>query len=207
MESAKLTLSKKELRLVSNGDWILTKNEIMRKTRDMMGRVHRSQQASFQHKFIDFPEELLQIHGKISRGENCRGLPYLMLDYPRHFERENIFAIRHFFWWGRIISTTLHLSGAWQDYFSDDLKASANFLGSKGYLIYLGDDEWDHDMTGTPYKFINEGLPAEYQDRIDRGKFVKIGKWQSVDQLNGATAFWEEQFADILTALTQFPSR
>jgi hypothetical protein len=33
MESAKLTLSKKELKLVSDGDWILTKNEIIRETR------------------------------------------------------------------------------------------------------------------------------------------------------------------------------
>ena len=38
--------------------------------------------------------------GKISRGENYRGLPYLILDYPAYFSQKDIFAFRTMFWWG-----------------------------------------------------------------------------------------------------------
>ncbi len=39
-----------------------------------------------------------------------------MLDYPRAFGRDSIFACRTFFWWGRFFSLTLHLAGrSWNE--------------------------------------------------------------------------------------------
>ena len=51
---------------------------------------------------------------KISKGENYKGLPWLVLDYPRYFNKEDIFAIRTLFWWGNFFSITLHISGKYK---------------------------------------------------------------------------------------------
>ena len=40
------------------------------------------------------PAEMLFHSPKISKGENYKGLPYVMLDYPRCFGKTDIFAIR-----------------------------------------------------------------------------------------------------------------
>ena len=55
---------------------------------------------------------IVQSTPKIAKGENYLQLPYVLLDYPRCFDKENIFAIRTMFWWGNFFSITLHLSGS-----------------------------------------------------------------------------------------------
>lgn len=49
--------------------------------------------------------------GKISKGENLLGLPYLILDYPRFKQGEELLLFRTMFWWGKYFSVTLHLQG------------------------------------------------------------------------------------------------
>ena len=60
---------------------------------------------------FNLPEEVLIQSPKISRGENYNGLPYVMLDYPRCFGKEDVFAMRTMFWWGNFFSITWHLKG------------------------------------------------------------------------------------------------
>ena len=83
MSYAKVTLSPKELELVNNADWILTKNHIIGKVYDLFGELanHYRQEfttyKSFQH------EVAFDIPPKISKGEQYEQLPYVMLDFPK----------------------------------------------------------------------------------------------------------------------------
>jgi hypothetical protein len=108
-EKTKVTLSAGELAIASDRDIILTKRKVMESA---------SQLFSGQIPFISnaFPqqvkEELLGIvHPKISKGENYKGFPYVIMDYPALFSKDNVFALRTMFWWGNFFSITLHLSG------------------------------------------------------------------------------------------------
>jgi hypothetical protein len=49
--------------------------------------------------------------GKISRGENLDGLPWINSDAPGIFKKQDVFALRFLFWWGHHYSITLHLGG------------------------------------------------------------------------------------------------
>ena len=53
------------------------------------------------------------VEPKISKGEKYKGLPWVMLDYPRIFGKEDIMAIGTRFWWGHYFSVTLHLKGGY----------------------------------------------------------------------------------------------
>src|SRR6187549_876336 len=105
MQKVKLVLSEEELRIVSDPGIILTKNAIITKVYDLFG-ILAGEQIQFQ-----YPGEAGAIPPKISRGENYKGLPYVVLDYPRLFTSEHVFAIRTHFWWGNYFSVTLHLKG------------------------------------------------------------------------------------------------
>ena len=69
---------------------------------------------------------------KISKGENYRGLPYVMLDYPRLFGREEVLAIRTFFWWGHGFSVTLHLKGGYRERISAGIATTLGGIGGGG---------------------------------------------------------------------------
>ena len=111
MEKTKIALSAKELELVCNKEWILTKHAIVQKVITLFGRALEDMQQQVEQRIHGLPAAVNGQSPKISKGENFQSLPYVMLDYPRYFHKENTLAIRTFFWWGNFFSVTLHLSG------------------------------------------------------------------------------------------------
>jgi hypothetical protein len=114
MNAAKVQLSSAEMTLVCDPAWILTKNAIMTKVVALL--------AALSERYVEVYAPLTGEGGlpptqppKISKGENYRGLPYVMLDYPRIFGKEDVFAIRTMFWWGHYFSVTLHLKGIYKE--------------------------------------------------------------------------------------------
>src|SRR6476619_3541717 len=105
---AKIQLSPAEQRLITNAEILLTKNRVLEKMWQLLSEMQQEMQQSA--PTFSKPH-IFQMTPKISRGENYLGLPYLILDYPRVFDRENIFVIRSFFWWGNFFSSTLQQSG------------------------------------------------------------------------------------------------
>jgi hypothetical protein len=103
----KIRLSAEEKQLVRTDRFILTKNRIIRKTMLLFGQLKEEYDQLLEG--VELPEGTAS--AKISRGENYEGLPWIMLDHPRYFRKEDILAIRSFFWWGNFFSITLHLAG------------------------------------------------------------------------------------------------
>src|SRR6478672_2018750 len=104
----KIQLSDVEMDLVNNTGWILTKHDIIKKVYVLFGELSESMHkelASFE-KYL--PAEVFLKSAKITRGENYKMLPYVILDYPAFFDRDHIFAVRTMFWWGNFFSITLH---------------------------------------------------------------------------------------------------
>ncbi|HRO70241.1 MAG TPA: hypothetical protein PK951_07675, partial [Chitinophagaceae bacterium] len=85
MDATKIRLSPEEEMLVFRGDWILTKNRVMQKAMQLLGDVQLEQKDLLTTYASKLPQEIMQSTPKISRGENYKGLPWLMLDYPRLF--------------------------------------------------------------------------------------------------------------------------
>ena len=135
MESANLQLSPEEMRLVTEPGWILTKNSIIRKTVELFAALSEEYR-----QMLSSP-----VSPKISKGENYQGLPYVMLDYPLLFGREDVLAIRTFFWWGHAFSVTLHLKGEHLQQYLPGLRRRWMQLAEAGFHVGVSDDEWRHD--------------------------------------------------------------
>ena len=135
MSKAKIRLSKQELQLVTNADWILTKNGIIKKVQSLFGSLEQEMTTCLKDHAGQLPHEVINIHSKISKGENYEGLPYLILDCPRYFKGENIFAIRTMFWWGNFFSITLQLSGVYKNKFEKKIIEAFNELKKEKFFL------------------------------------------------------------------------
>ncbi|HXL58576.1 MAG TPA: hypothetical protein VN958_20075, partial [Chitinophagaceae bacterium] len=111
MANANVKLSKTELMLVCDEQFILTKNNIINKVYQLFGALSDHFFIGIKNTGNIFPLEVLTSYPKIYKGEQYKGLPYVMLDYPRYFVKDDAFAIRCLFWWGNFFSITLHLAG------------------------------------------------------------------------------------------------
>ena len=99
MSEAKIRLSQKEMEMVIDPEWILTKNHILKKANHLLANLLAKQQEYVKKYEPKLPSEVLQSPPKISKGENYKGLPYVVLDYPKNFSASGILAIRTMFWW------------------------------------------------------------------------------------------------------------
>jgi len=128
-------------------------------------------EASPVHRDFRFPEGTDYQTGKILRGENYKGLPYVILDFPRLFQSENIFAFRTIFWWGNYFSFTLHLKGKPLMRYRDVLIKNLPLRGT-GILLYTGADEWEHDVSVPEYV----SLSNQSSEVLRRMEFIKLSK-------------------------------
>ena len=83
--------------MVRNSQWLLTKNIIMQKAYLLFGEAAAGLQALLAEDSAHASTYILP-SPKIAKGENYLGLPYVILDYPRIFGKEDVFAFRTMFW-------------------------------------------------------------------------------------------------------------
>lgn len=200
-ENAKITLSAKELELVCNGDWILTKNNIISKVYQMFGELAHGMQTLIGVEGASLPEEAKLGKPKISRGENYRGLPYVMLDYPRHFTKESTLAVRTMFWWGNFFSISLQVSGNPAERMMARLTAAFPYLQKLDYWLCINADPWEHHFEADNYVPVMHFTQHEFDTRVTTAKFIKVAKKIPLDQWEGATKFLEECFAEMVSLL------
>jgi hypothetical protein len=138
-EKAKVSLSAFELQLVTDESFILTKNSIIQKVYELFGSLSNDYRSYLQH----VPESPAP---KISKGENYKGMPYVMLDYPRIFSNNDVLAIRSLFWWGKYFSCTLQLKGIYRERYEQNIIHALQQESFKDFFVSDGVDEWNHDV-------------------------------------------------------------
>lgn len=198
---AKITLSPKELELVCNTDWILTKHAIIQKVYRLFGELLPHLGAVLQARSNTLPPEVFLHTPKIAKGENYQLLPYVVLDYPRYFTKEEVFAIRHFFWWGNFFSISLQLSGKFRQRFAPVLQHKFELLQRGGYWLCIAEDPWQHHFDDSNFRLIKSMRPEEFADMLTRKAFVKIAKKISLQQWEEIPVFIAETFEELTELL------
>ena len=193
-ESAKVSLSAFEQQLVTDANWILTKNRIIEKVFLLFGNLseHYKQEPLLQQ----LPPEVLSLSPKIARGENYEGLPYVMLDYPRCFGKKDCFAIRTFFWWGNFFSITLQLKGKYFDLYADTIQINMKRPGYDDFWINVNDEEWQHH-------FRNDNMMriTEQQQNISDKKILKLAVQCKLEEWDNAETKLSSSFQRLLELL------
>lgn len=174
MQQTKIQLLPAEMELVSSPEIILTKNAILQKIKLFFEGLQQKQFDIIKDYASQLPGEILKIPPKISRGENYKGLPWLVLDNPRFFQHNNIFAIRTMFWWGNFFSISLHLSGNNKEIFKEILIKNIESLKENNFYICNGNDEWEHDLDPQSYKPLSSINNDEFNKISSANNFLKL---------------------------------
>jgi len=202
MNTAKIRLSPEEMELVRKADWILTKNAILKKTKWLLEILQEEQQHYLQSSMLQLPEEVLQPPPKISKGENYKGLPYLILDHPRFFRHENIFAIRTMFWWGNYFSITLHLAGEHKKKYSAKIISSYDLLCKRGFYCCVNSDPWEHHFETTNYIQVKGIGKPGFENIVRERSFIKLAQQVPIQQWDTLSVVLYDHFREIILLLT-----
>jgi hypothetical protein len=187
-DKTKIMLSEQEQQVVNDSSWILTKQAVIQKVYYLFNEQVNIIGKIFSGIQLNYPGKTVSVIPKISKGENYQGLPYVMLDYPSVFDKENIFALRTMFWWGNYFSITLQLSGHYKQIFS-----SETFIDSlqsiEGLYICIHSDPWQHHFESSNYISCSQLNKRAIEDLFNQKNFVKIAlkydlkQWNNIDNL------------------------
>jgi hypothetical protein len=201
MNGTKIRLSEKEMELLTNSDWILTKNGILNKAIKLLESIRDRQELILESVKDQLPSILQQASSKISKGENYKGLPYLVLDHPRHFEKHNFFAIRTMLWWGNFFSITLHLSGQHKKRYESKLGASFPVLQKNGFYACINDNEWEHHFEPGNYREMQTMTNNEFAGLLHENAFIKIANKIPLDHWDDASELLTRHFHELINAV------
>ena len=197
MDEAKIRLSPRERELVQEAEWILTKNGILEKGMRLFGRLQEGYMETLKGT-KPIPEWITENAPKISRGEKYEGLPYLVLDYPRVFEKERVFAIRTFFWWGHYFSITLHLAGTCVRDMREKIMSQRERLVEQNFSICISEDPWLHHFRETNYQLIAEMSVEEFNRQILEKDFIKLARQTGLENWEKLEDMYPEYFRELL---------
>ncbi|WP_205508803.1 hypothetical protein [Longitalea arenae] len=188
MDAAKIQLSAEELSLVQNAGWLLTKNTIIEKVYALFGEIAQEVQGDPTGLAALGIENVLVPSAKISKGENYKGLPWVVLDFPRSFDRQHTFAIRTMFWWGHFFSVTLHLKGRYKDQFQQKLIVNLPLLTAQQFYLCVSEDEWRYEFEEDNYKPLTQLDSSAIEKILLANDFCKLSAKISLPQWNESKA-------------------
>jgi len=195
MSDTNVELSKNESELVINSEFILTKNRIIEKVYTLFGLLSEDYKIKLLSCKTILPSEVFSSSPKIYKGENYLNLPYVMLDYPRVFLKENVFAIRSFFWWGNYFSITLQLGGRFLQACRIRVEANLKNEVNGDYFICINDAPWEHHFEESNYQSLKT---IDSIETILNKPFIKIAKRHSLSEWNDAATFYRSNYENLL---------
>jgi hypothetical protein len=205
-QQSKLNLSDEELQLANNTGWILTKHDIVRKVYELFGELAQQYKATLDEEFMF--AGLVAQDPKISKGENYLQLPYVMLDYPREFNHQDVFAVRTMFWWGNFFSITVHLSGSYKKEFEEKLLQGFTLLQQQGFYACVNEDPWQHHFEETNYYPVNRLTETEFEKLVTQKNFLKLAAKIPVTVGDEVPVMLATNFKLLMKLLTnQLPNR
>ncbi len=164
--------SKEELDILGDSSFLLLKNSLNEKIIKLLGEIEAELRPSVEaHSFL-YPADTYLKSGKISKGEQYQGLPYFMLDYPRKFTREEIFAFRTMLWWGNHFSCTLHLEG--DTLLSKKDHIVAKLIDENDLYFCVNHTPWEYHFLPDNYQRIEHLTKDKIIHQIEQYGFIKI---------------------------------
>ncbi len=165
-----------------NSDFLLTKNLAIQKIESLLTKTELALKQQLKSSTFRFPPNTLTKGGKISKGENYKGLPYLVLDYPRKFKTQEIFAYRVMFWWGHYFSATLHLGHMDLMKYRETIVDQLEKLHNQNVFFCVNDSPWEHHFQKDNYVKIDRLGRQEINNFLVDHQFIKLSKKLDLDK-------------------------
>jgi len=201
MEAPKVTLSEAEYLLLSDPSVILTKNSVINKISHLFGELGNQFYQRSAELRTAYPV-IFEPHPKVSKGEKHRDLPWIMLDYPRHFHHKGHIAVRCFCWWGNYYSIQLQASGKFLKPFIQAFHLLPQMQSSTWYAG-LTDDPWDLQLPAAAWQDVSSEPPSGTSPFFKMAKKIPISEWEQLENI--LTAHFDELKKLIGSALSSNP--
>ncbi len=172
-----MKISPDALAFLQNDSLLRTKHQLIQELYTFLTHAYpRWLQAPHLYHWLTDGVFAIPPSGKVSRGENYLGLPYLIADAPRFFTKEDVFAYRTMFWWGHDFSCTLHLEGQPLERFRERVASQTSTWDALQTWICVHDTPWEYHFEPTNYQLWGALSAAQREQHLFQKDFLKLSR-------------------------------
>ncbi len=161
-----------ESRCIADSSFLLTKAEVIRKIDRLLAETRDHLRDICLDQGRSWPSNVDISTGKISRGENYQSLPYMVLDFPCFFSRDDIFSLRTMFWWANFFSCTLHLQGTFLNTWRPLIRRNIDVLSANYLFISVGPTPWEYHYDEDNYARLSQ----DHLSLVESASFIKLSR-------------------------------
>ncbi len=168
-------LLEEELKLLTSESFFHTKRSLENKILDQLNEASQNIGHLLNLNSWRLPSEINSIAPKISKGQNYLGFPWMILDHPRVFSKNDVFAIRTLCWWTQGISCTMHLSGKYFRQYIPEIRRKNEVIRNSDLFIGINDDPWLHHFGNDNFTQIKSSqFPELLLENTEKRGFIKL---------------------------------
>jgi len=176
-------LNLKQISLVRDQSFLVEKREVLDILVKHLNKVEDALKTEVSKHIELLPHGSLTESGKISRGENYRQLPYLVLDFPRFSSGNKVFMYRTMFWWGNYFLCLLVTENCGYSLIKNTVH--------NDLMINIGESPWNYDLEDPCWeKLIDQQHP-----------FLSISRMVPFDDIELLPELSKRTFRDIMSLL------
>jgi hypothetical protein len=186
-----LDFTDEEITALTDTDFFIIKDRVLTKIISFFGLL----EEDLKKKFPEFEigvNGLISSGGKVFRGENYKLHPYVVLDCPRLFSSQSVFAFRTMFWWSHEFSFTLHLQGEALEDKRDILLENIEGLFNKNVFWCVNNTPWQYNFDTENYQPIE--LISDLKEIILSKPFIKLSRKLKIEENRKASDYCLETF-------------
>jgi hypothetical protein len=176
MPETKIVFSHEELHLLNDATLWMNKRTLTSKLYEVLGECAANLKSTHGTAFTNLLHHKTHLNAKISKGENYLGRPYIILDYPDLFSKENIFAMRTMFWFGEMLSCSLIISGAYLDANHDKIISKLARSRHKDLFFCIAPDPWAHHFEKDNMRPLSKMKLSEIKKHVEENGFIKVAR-------------------------------
>lgn len=186
MDKPKVKFEIEEIALLTQPDFFLRKKRLEVKINDLLNHCIPFIRNELEKNSSHLPQKIVDSQPKISRGENYLSFPWQILDFPRDFGKEDVFAVRTLCWFGNGVSMSLHLSGEYATKYVDEIASHLPMLAEQNFYICIHNDPFKHHFEEDNIIKCSDFLHAKSSIHwlLENNKFIKIVKLFPFDEMD-----------------------
>ncbi|MES2559608.1 MAG: hypothetical protein V4590_07710 [Bacteroidota bacterium] len=167
MRKSTIKLTKHELDVASDTIYPQTKQSVMLKLQQLFTACGQKLNQNLAYQELTASRQF-----KITKGEQYKGMPYMVLDTPQIKGPQVNFVLRTMFWWGHYITCNLIIR-------TDNLSAHQEYKGirklRKTYLLN-GSDLWEQDLDSPAFTKCSALSEDEIKSVVQSHTYLKLSR-------------------------------
>ena len=139
-----------------------------------------------------YPSGTDLLKGQIARGENHKGFPFLSLDIPQYFSKNEFFTYRTLFWWGHYLGFSFILKGSDLNTYSKRLQRCQKDEACHNIYLSQYASPWEWEFDEKHFLKISELSSNEIQETVDRLQYLKLMRFYPVSEKSFPELNWTQ---------------